>query len=77
MRCDSIVPRVLLATGLLLAASRSPAADPAAEKTRDDANIEVVVPEAKPEDPPPASGNPLFDDVEGENMPLPTPDMRA
>jgi Flp pilus assembly protein TadD len=77
MRCDSIVLSVLLATGLLLAASRSPAAEPAAEKTSDDANIEVAVPEANPEDPPPASGNPLFDDVEGENLPMPTPDMRA
>ena len=41
------------------------------------ADAEVSVPEARPEDPPPASGNPLFDDVEGENMPMPTPDMRA
>lgn len=41
------------------------------------ADAEVFVPEASPEDPPPASGNPLFDDVEGENMPMPTPDMRA
>lgn len=67
--------QILLACALAVPLANADEAVPDATATL--SSDEAFVPEARPEEPPPATGNPLFDDLEGEAMPVPTPDMRA
>lgn len=79
-RLISILPLLVVTLALAAPCAHAAAAkkDQAkADKSGEEASEEMYVPEAVPVDPRPATGNPLFDDVETDGMPLPTPDMRA
>lgn len=68
---------LLMAAGLWPTAQVPSAPAIEAGTADESAPSEVLVPVANPVDPSPASGNPLFEDVDGGALPMPTPEMGA